>query len=139
MTRAPDGSLRSRPGGPKPEPRFGNIAQDSLRRQATSAEPDFTAIRESGDFRSLRRRFRLFMFPMTLLVLAWYFTYAVLGAYAEDFMSARVLGSINVGLLLGLAQFATTALVVLLYGSYVRRRIDPLVDRIRERAEGGPR
>lgn len=138
MTRASDEHIRSRPGGASPEPRFGNITKHSLRRTGPN-EPDFAAIQESNEFRSLRRRFRAFTFPAMLIVLAWYFTYAALGAYATDFMSQRVLGSINVGLLFGLGQFVTTAIVVVLYSSYVRRRIDPLVDTIRERAEGAMR
>nr|WP_308011220.1 MULTISPECIES: DUF485 domain-containing protein [unclassified Saccharopolyspora] len=75
---------------------------------------------------------------MTLLVLAWYFTYVALGAYAEDFMSRQVYGYVNMGIVLGLLQFVTTAIVTVLYGRYVRRRIDPLVDQLREQ-EGADR
>ncbi|MBB5068037.1 uncharacterized membrane protein (DUF485 family) [Saccharopolyspora gloriosae] len=74
---------------------------------------------------------------MTLLVLAWYFTYVALGAYAEDFMSRPVFGVVNMGIVLGLLQFVTTAIVTVVYGRYVRKRIDPLVDRLREQEGTG--
>ncbi|GAB2688476.1 hypothetical protein GCM10027271_59550 [Saccharopolyspora gloriosae] len=77
------------------------------------------------------------MFPVTLLVLAWYFTYVALGAYAEDFMSRPVFGVVNMGIVLGLLQFVTTAIVTVVYGRYVRKRIDPLVDRLREQEGTG--
>ncbi|MCX2731788.1 DUF485 domain-containing protein [Saccharopolyspora sp. NFXS83] len=74
---------------------------------------------------------------MTLLVLAWYFTYVALGAYAEDFMSQPVFGVVNMGIVLGLLQFVTTAIVTVAYGRYVRKRIDPLVERLREQEGTG--
>lgn len=128
MTRPPDPRVRPHPGAVQPQ--FGNIAKHSLRPRGP-VETDYEQIQHSADFRLLRRRFRGFVFPVTLLALAWYFTYAALGAFAEEFMSRPLFGSINVGILMGFLQFVSTAVLTVLYGRYVRKRIDPLVDELR--------
>jgi uncharacterized membrane protein (DUF485 family) len=89
--------------------------------------PDFVRIQQSPEFAELRSGLRRFVFPVSLLFFLWYLGYVVLAAYATDFMSHRVLGSINVGLLLGLSQFVTTLLITLWYRRFARRRIDPKV------------
>ena len=66
----------------------------------------------------------------------WYLTYVVLAAYATDFMAQRVYGEINVGLLMGIGQFATTLLLTSLYARYARKRLDPQVDELRANASG---
>ena len=60
-------------------------------------------LRDSAEFERLRRIFRSFVFPMTVLFLVWYFLYVLLAAYAPDFMATKVVGNINVGLIFGLA------------------------------------
>jgi uncharacterized membrane protein (DUF485 family) len=46
-------------------------------------------------------------------------------------MSRKVIGEVNVGIVLGIGQFASTALVTWLYLRYARRRIDPRVAELR--------
>ena len=103
--------------------------------------PDYTGIQASREFVSLRRRFRAFVFPMSFAFFAWYMTYVLLAAYAHDFMSRKVFGQVNVGILLGVGQFASTALVTGLYLRYARRHLDPRVAELRARAglPEGPR
>lgn len=93
--------------------------------------PDFIAIQQSEEFQALRRRTLIFVFPMTALFLTWYLTYVIASAYAHDFMSTRVLGVVNVGILLGLLQFATTVVLTLSYARYAKRRLDPQVSVVR--------
>lgn len=102
-----------------------------------AGNPNFGAIRSSREFVSIRRRLSRFVFPMTVLFLCWYMTYVLLAAYARDFMSHRLSGNITVGLLLGLSQFVSTVVIMLLYARFARRRIDPEVDALRERAGAG--
>ncbi|MFF0487914.1 DUF485 domain-containing protein [Nocardia sp. NPDC004068] len=90
----------------------------------------------SPEFQSLRRRFRVFVFPMTVLFLAWYALYVLLADYAHGFMSAKVAGNITVGLIFGLLQFVSTFVITALYVRYADRRLDPLADELRERVEG---
>jgi uncharacterized membrane protein (DUF485 family) len=47
-----------------------------------------------------------------------------------------VLGVINLGLLIGLAQFVTTFALTAAYVRYAERRLDPLAAHIREQVEG---
>ena len=98
------------------------------------AGPDFAAIHASPAFTALRGRFRRFVFGMSVVFFVWYLTYVLLAAYAKDFMATRVTGSVTVGLLMGLLQFATTILITALYLRWARSRIDPDVAAIRAAA-----
>ena len=96
--------------------------------------PDFTAIQRSPAFVDLRSRLRRFIFPMSLLFFAWYLTYVLLAAYAHEFMSRKVFGEVNVAILLGLGQFASTILITLAYLRFARNNVDPQVAEIREQS-----
>ena len=98
----------------------------------------FVAIQASPEFADLRRRLRRFVFPMTALFLAWYTTYVLLGAFAHDFMSMKVFGNINVGLLIGLGQFVTTFIITGLYVRFANRELDPRAAAIRAMFEDDP-
>lgn len=101
-----------------------------------SAE-EYERMQASPEFAELRRRFRAFAFPMTAAFIAWYLLYVLLSTYAVDFMSTRVVGHINVGLLLGLAQFASTFLITWFYVRHANRRLDPSAEQIRAELEDG--
>jgi len=103
---------------------------------AATADPWVTAQR-SPEFVQLRRTMRGFAFPMTAFFLIWYFLYVVLAAFAPEFMSIRVAGNINIGLVIGLLQFVTTFTITTIYVSYANRNLDPAGARIRDRLEGG--
>jgi uncharacterized membrane protein (DUF485 family) len=90
----------------------------------TDRDP-FVDLQGSEEFAELRSRFRKFVFPMTALFLAWYFLYVLLSVYASDFMSHKVLGNINVGLILGLGQFVSTFVITILYVRWADRVFDP--------------
>jgi uncharacterized membrane protein (DUF485 family) len=103
---------------------------------ASSEHPvDFVAEQSSGEFQKLRKSHRNFVFPVAIGFLVWYFAYVLLAAYAHDFMSIKVWGSINIGLLLGLFQFVTTFGITTWYVSYANRKLDPQAAVIRERLE----
>ncbi|MEV8443039.1 DUF485 domain-containing protein [Actinosynnema sp. NPDC051121] len=96
-----------------------------------AGEPDFAALQASADFRELRRRTMIFVAPATCGFLLWYLGYVALSAYAPDFMGTQVWGVLNIGLLFGLLQFATTIALTLGYARYARRKLDPQVDAVR--------
>jgi len=102
---------------------------------APPADPWVTAA-GSAEFVVLRRRLRGFVFPVTAFFLAWYFLYVLLAAFAPGFMSIKVAGNINVGLVFGLLQFVTTFTITMGYGRFASRKLDPASARIRERLEG---
>ncbi|GAB3296848.1 DUF485 domain-containing protein [Parasphingorhabdus pacifica] len=90
----------------------------------------------SAEFVELRRRLRSFVFPMTGLFLVWYLLYVLLADYAHGFMSIKVMGNINVGLVLGLLQFVSTFVITALYVRFANRRLDPIAENIRAEVEG---
>ena len=100
--------------------------------------PDpYSVVQASPEFGALRKTLRRFIFPMTIAFFAWYALYVVLSAYARDLMGTKVVGHINVALVLGLLQFATTFLIAWLYARFADRKLDPLADELRARAERG--
>lgn len=90
----------------------------------------------SAEFVELRRRLRRFVFPMAVLFLAWYLIYVLLADYAHGFMSIKLVGNINVGLVLGLLQFVSTFVITALYVRFANRRLDPIAENIRVEVEG---
>ncbi|WP_035842839.1 DUF485 domain-containing protein [Kitasatospora azatica] len=97
-------------------------------------EPDFPAIQQSPEFARLRRRLRLFVFPVSALFFCWYMVFALLSAYDHEFMKQKVSGEINVGTVFGLLQFVSTITIVLTYRHFAAKKLDPQVDRIHELA-----
>jgi uncharacterized membrane protein (DUF485 family) len=96
---------------------------------------EYEQLQRTEEFGELRRRFRRFVFPMTALFLAWYFLYVLLAAYAPDFMSQKVWGEINVGLLFGLGQFVSTFAITILYVRWADREFDPRAEALHARLE----
>ncbi len=102
----------------------------------TPVEESYVAMQESPDFQDLRKRYRGWVLPVAAASLAWYFAYVLLTTYAPGFMSTKVVGNINVGLIAGLLQFVTTFLVTALYIRHADKALDPLSARLREQFEG---
>ena len=100
----------------------------------TEHEPttDFERAQASEPFQRLRATQRSFVFPLGIAFLLWYFAYVLLADYAHEFMSTPVFGNINLGLLLGLAQFVTTFAITTWYVSHANRKVDSLADEIRQ-------
>ena len=97
----------------------------------------YEQIQDSAEFAELRGRLRRFVFPMSIAFLAWYLVYVLLAAYAPGFMSIKLFGNINVGLIIGILQFVTTFLITTIYVRYANRHLDPAGERIRAKIEGG--
>lgn len=109
---------------------------------STSLEPvqdrkaSYLEVQRSQEFLDLRTRFRKFVFPVTGLFLTWYFLYVLLAAFAPAFMSHKLIGNLNVGLFLGLGQFASTFAITMLYARWADRQFDPTADKLRADIEG---
>jgi len=93
-------------------------------------------VQQSAEFMELRRRLRRFVFPMTGVFLVWYLVYVLLADYAHGFMSTKLVGNINVALVLGVLQFVSTFVITTLYVRYANRRLDPQAEKIRDELEG---
>jgi len=96
----------------------------------------YQQVQDSPEFVQLRNRFRRFVFPVTGLFLAWYFAYVLLADYAHGFMATKLVGNINVGLLLGFGQFASTFVITSLYVKWSNREMDPVREDLRIKIEG---
>lgn len=99
----------------------------------------YEEVQASAEFGELRAKFRKFVFPVTGLFLAWYFLYVLLAVYARDFMNTKVIGNINVGLILGLLQFVSTFAITMWYARWADKQFDPSAERLRDQIEGGSR
>lgn len=113
---------------------MGNEALHTAEATSTDAV-DFAAIQATPRFQKLRKRHRNFVFPVLIACLAWYLAYVLLAAYAPAFMATPVFGSVNIGLLLGLAQIVTTFAVTTWYVTFANRELDPIASEIRNEAE----
>ena len=102
---------------------------------ASSSTERYLAVQQSAEFGRLRSALRRFVFPMTAAFFLWYLLYVLLSAYARGFMGVKVIGNINVALILGLLQFASTFLIAWYYSRYAAQKIDPLADEIRAEQE----
>ncbi|RRD46660.1 DUF485 domain-containing protein [Tessaracoccus sp. OH4464_COT-324] len=109
-------------------------------REAGAIPPDeFRRVQDSTEFAHLKKVFRGFAFPMTAAFMIWYAAYVLLSTFATGFMSAPVIGHVTWGLLLGLAQFATTFLITWLYIRHMNTKVDPLATQLREELERSAR
>ncbi|GHB35155.1 membrane protein [Streptomyces cirratus] len=113
----PPGGVEPRPAGPTAE--------------------DFERVQQSEEFAELRHSHRSFAFPLTVAFIAWYLLYVLLSNYAGGFMGTKLFGNINVALVLGLAQFATTFLIAWLYSRHAAAELDPKAAAIKARMEAG--
>lgn len=98
-----------------------------------SAHPVYAELAESAEFLELRRRFRSFAFPWTVAFMVWYLLYVAMSNWATGFMNTQVVGNINVALVFGLLQFASTFLIAWLYGRHMFQKVDPLARELEQR------
>ncbi len=96
----------------------------------------YEQVQASDEFADLRSRLRRFVFPMSAAFLIWYLAYVLLASYAPGFMAIKVLGNINVGLIIGLLQFVSTFAITTIYVRYANKHLDPAAERIRNKIEG---
>ena len=97
--------------------------------EATTTEK-YLEVQRSDEFAGLRRKLRNFVFPMTVAFFLWYALYVLLSAYARGFMAVKLVGNINIALLLGLLQFVSTFAIAWYYSRYAARELDPIADKI---------
>ena len=100
-----------------------------------SDHPIYVELHQTPEFSELRSKFRRFVFPATAAFMSWYLLYVVMSMWAHDFMSKQVVGNINVALVFGLLQFASTFLIAWLYGRYMNKNVDPLARDLDQRYE----
>lgn len=104
--------------------------------QAPAAHRDsdevYAELAHRPEFFELRSRYRRFAFPATVAFMVWYITYVVCNNWARDFMSINVVGNINIALVFGLLQFASTFAIAYLYSRHASKALDPLADKLQD-------
>ena len=95
----------------------------------------YEEVQSSPEFADLRSRLRRFVFPMSAAFLVWYLIYVLLASYAPEFMAVKVVGNINIGLIIGLMQFVSTFVITTVYVRYANNYLDPAAERLRKRVE----
>ena len=96
---------------------------------------EYERIHATAEFQQLRATYRSFVLPTTVAFMAWYLTYVLCSNYAADFMGLKVLGNINVALVFGLLQFATTFGLAFWYAKYSSAKMDPIADKLKAQFE----
>ncbi|MEU3558198.1 DUF485 domain-containing protein [Streptomyces fragilis] len=105
--------------------------------QRQPSTEEYTEVQQSAEFAELRRSYRSFAFPLTLAFITWYLLYVLLSNYAGGFMGAKVIGNVNVALVLGVLQFVSTFLIAWWYARTAAAKLDPKAEAIKNRMEGG--
>ncbi|GAA2090349.1 MULTISPECIES: DUF485 domain-containing protein [Aeromicrobium] len=108
---------------------------DSASPAPTEREAAYIAVLASPEFQELKRKHRNWVLPATGAALVFYFVYVLASTYAVDFMSQKLFGNINVGLVFGLLQFVATFVVTMAYVRYADRELDPRSAKIRDEME----
>jgi len=94
--------------------------------QPTDRDPVYERLAATEEFHELRSAYRRFIVPATVAFVVWYGLYVCLSMFAGDFMNTRLVGHVNVALVLGLLQFLTTFGIAWAYSRYSNARLDPL-------------
>jgi uncharacterized membrane protein (DUF485 family) len=102
------------------------VAETSHSPHQSSGHAIYEELADTQEYRTLRSRYRRFAIVATVAFLAWYFLYVLMSTFAEDFMAIQVVGNINVALIFGLLQFASTFLIAFLYSRYANKNFDPI-------------
>src|SRR5699024_1732556 len=97
------------------------IQQPVNRHRPAAAE--YRYVQGTEEFSKLRSTFRSFTMPLTVAGLIWYIGYVLVATYAGDFFGNSVPVFGNVGILLGVLQFATTFLITWLYIGFANKKL----------------
>lgn len=95
----------------------------------------YRELHDSEEFTELRSRYRGFVFPWTVVFLVWYLLFVCMSNWAPGFMDIHVFGHVNMALVFGLLQFASTFLIAWLYARHMNRKADPLSHELLQRYE----
>lgn len=111
------------------------MAQQHADAYRETSDPIYQELASTEEFKELRRKYRGFAIPWTIAFLAWYLLYVFMCMWATGFMSIKLVGHINVALVFGLLQFATTFAIAGLYSRHSRTHLDPLAGKLNARFE----
>ena len=91
----------------------------------------YTRMAGEEGFLELKRRYQRFAFPATIAFMVWYITYVICNNWARGFMDTQVVGNINIAVVFGLLQFASTFAIAFFYARHAGKALDPLAEKLR--------
>jgi uncharacterized membrane protein (DUF485 family) len=97
----------------------------------------YEQVHASAEFQDLRRRYRGFAIPATVAFMVWYLLFVFMSNWANDFMNTKVIGNVNVALVFGLLQFASTFGIAWLYSRHAAKHLDPIAGKLQREYEEG--
>jgi uncharacterized membrane protein (DUF485 family) len=103
--------------------------------EGTGEQRAYARIARSQEFGELRRRYLGFALVATIVFMVWYIAYVICNNWARDFMNVRLVGHVNVALVFGLLQFASTFVIAILYARHAGKSLDPMADQLNEQYE----
>src|SRR4051812_44433343 len=98
----------------------------SYRRTNDLHHVHYVALGRDRRFGRLHKRFAYFSLAISAAFFAWYSLYVAMSAFGRDVMDHRLVGNINVGLVFGVLEFASTFAFAWFYARYARISLDPL-------------
>ncbi|MBR7672574.1 DUF485 domain-containing protein [Streptomyces daliensis] len=113
---------------------YGGDGPYTVSGQGTAHDPGvavYLTVQRSAAFQQVRGRYRRFVWPATAAFLVWYFAYVIAATVAPGLMARPVSGVLNVAMVAGLAQFASTFLLTWAYARHARLRRDQLALELR--------
>lgn len=90
----------------------------------------YERVHAGAEFQDLRKRYRGFAIPATIAFMVWYLLFVFMSNWASDFMSIKVIGNVNVALVFGLLQFASTFGIAWLYARHANKSLDPIAGKL---------
>jgi uncharacterized membrane protein (DUF485 family) len=114
-----------------------NEAKDCV--QQDGDRPDWSRIAGSDEFKDLIAVKKTFILPAFVFFFVYYLALALLVGYAPKLASLRVIGTVNLGYLLALSQFAVGWIIAGLYllaSSKFDRLTNDIFARVNARQEG---
>lgn len=114
-----------------PTPPDGNGGDEPIK------DETYVAMHSDPRFIELKRRLYRFIFPMSLAFMAWYLLYVLMSAFGRDIMGIDIVGNVNVALVFGILQFASTFGIAVLYTRYANRNFDQAAAELRDELQNG--
>lgn len=90
---------------------------------------NFLKIEQSAEFKQLKRKKYLLIFPIPILFFLYYLTFPLLSAYAKPLMTTIVVGNFTFGYLFGVSYYLVIWSLAFFY-MYKARQYDRMVDDI---------
>jgi uncharacterized membrane protein (DUF485 family) len=108
-------------------------ASSSVPSGANYTAPTTSSPRLDPEFHAIRHAYRVFGTTVMLVSMGSFLLYVLLSCFAPDVMNLQVAGHVTLGLLGGLAQLVIMGVSAWFYAVRMRARVDPIVDRFREK------